>query len=143
MGPLRWGQFARIVHILRLLRGVRSCKTLFEILLRHRAQSDFGTVLLMGLKVVVLGSVAVLDFERANTDFNINSPEEALWWAVTTATGVGYENLFPITSNGRVVGALTMESGLALFATFACFITSSLRAPQEAEQEDELEAIRI
>ena len=39
VGPLRWGRFARIVRILRLLRGVRSCKILFEFLLRRRAES--------------------------------------------------------------------------------------------------------
>ena len=141
--PLRLGRFARIVRILRLLRGVRACKVLFEGLLRHRAESGFGTVILMALLIVVFGSIAVLDFERANSASNIKSPEDAIWWAFATVTGVGYGDLYPVTSNGRVVGVLTMVSGLALFATFAGLLTSWFLAPQEAEQDDELEAIRI
>lgn len=34
VGLLRLGRFARVVRILRLLRGVRSCRILFQILLR-------------------------------------------------------------------------------------------------------------
>ena len=36
-----------------------------------------------------------------------------------------------------------MVAGLALFATFAGFVASWFLAPQEADQEDELESIRL
>jgi voltage-gated potassium channel len=142
VGPLRWGRFARIVRILRLLRGVRSCKVVIEVLLRRRAESAFGTAILIALLMVVFSSIAILTFERQDASSNIRNSEDALWWAFATVTGVGYGDRFPVTSSGRVVAALTMTAGVALFGTFAGFVASWFLAPQEEEQEHELEAIR-
>jgi len=142
VGPLRWGRFARIVRILRLLRGVRSCKILIEFLLRRRSESTFCTALLIALLVVVFSSVAILVFEREDATANIKSSEDALWWAFATVTGVGYGDRYPVTSSGRVVAALTMTAGVALFGAFAGFVASWFLAPREEEQEDELESIR-
>ncbi len=143
VGPLRWGRFARIVRILRLLRGVRSSKILIEFLLRRRAESAFGTAVLIALLVVVFSSVAILVFEREDSAANIKTSEDALWWAFATVTGVGYGDRFPVTSAGRAVAALTMTAGVALFGTFAGFVASWFLAPRDEEQEDELESIRL
>ena len=141
VGPLRWGRFARLVRILRLLRGVRSCKVLIELLLRRRAESAFGTAVIIALLMVVLSSVAILVFERQDASSNIRNSEDALWWAFATVTGVGYGDRFPVTASGRVVAALTMIAGVALIGTFAGMVASWFLAPQEAEQDQELESI--
>ena len=97
---------------------------------------------MMALLVVFLGSIAVLNFERTSHDALIESPEDALWWALATVTGVGYGDFYPVTSGGRVVGAFTMILGLALFAILASLLTAWFLAPQEAAQDQELESIR-
>lgn len=142
VGPLRWGQFGRLIRILRLLRGLRSCKMLIEMLLRRRNESAFGTVMLIAMLLVVFSSVAILTFERGVDGANIQTSEDALWWACATVTGVGYGDLFPVTSSGRAVAVFTMTSGLALFGVFAGFVASWFLAPQEAEQDQELQDIR-
>ena len=47
-----------------------------------------------------LGSVAMLDVERGDPDANITTFGDALWWATTTVTTVGYGDRFPVTAGG-------------------------------------------
>ena len=39
------------------------------------------------------------------------------WWAITTLTTVGYGDVVPVTTAGRIVGAVLMLTGLALIPT--------------------------
>lgn len=141
VGPLRWGRFARVVRILRLLRGVRSGKSLVAYILKRRAESAFSAAALTALLTIVFASIAVLHFERS-PESNIHTPEDALWWALATVTTVGYGDVYPVTSGGRVIAAITMVAGVGLFGTFTGFVATWFLAPGEEEQEDELETIR-
>ena len=40
-----------------------------------------------------------------------------VWWAVVTATTVGYGDIAPATLTGRLVGVALMIIGISLFAT--------------------------
>ena len=41
---------------------------------------------------------------------------DALWWSTATITTVGYGDVFPITTAGRIVGGVTMVVGISTFA---------------------------
>jgi voltage-gated potassium channel len=137
---LRWGQAARAIRMLRVLRGIRATKVLSEFILYRRAQSGFLAALLVSLLLVVFAASAVLQFETAE-GANIRTPEDAVWWAIVTVTTVGYGDRYPVTWEGRVVAALLMTAGVGLFGTFSGFVASwFLDSP--ARHSAELEAIR-
>ena len=46
----------------------------------------------------------LLDVERSSADANISDFGDAIWWAVTTMTTVGYGDHYPVTGIGRAVG---------------------------------------
>ena len=50
----------------------------------------------------------------------------ALWWGFVTLTTTGYGDMYPITPWGRLVGALTMLSGLALFSLLTSVVGRTL-----------------
>jgi voltage-gated potassium channel len=56
-----------------------------------------------------------------------------LWWAVQTVTTVGYGDVVPTNSGGRLVAAVVMLVGLAFLAVITAAITSSFvaRATEE------------
>jgi len=53
--------------------------------------------------LVLLSAVAMLDAERRSPDANLTSLGDALWWASTTITTVGYGDRYPVTGTGRLV----------------------------------------
>ncbi|MGE0823415.1 MAG: potassium channel family protein [Candidatus Binatia bacterium] len=138
---LRWGRIARVARIFRVLRGVRATTLIASFILNRRPQGAFLTTVLVSLLLIVFSSVAILQFERA-PESNINSPEEAVWWAFVTITTVGYGDHYPITFEGRIIAACLMVAGVSLFGTVSGFVAAWFLTPEEKQQENELEDIR-
>lgn len=89
-----------------------------------------GAVLL-----VYVGALAVLEAERGAPDAHITTFGQALWWAMTTITTVGYGDMYPVTTTGRVFAALLMIGGISLVgsitATIASWIVQSVSVEDE------------
>ena len=64
--------------------------------------------------LVFVGALAVLDAEQSVPDAKILTFGDALWWAVTTITTVGYGDLYPVTAVGRAVAVALMLNGIAV-----------------------------
>ena len=142
LGPLRWGRFSRVIRILRLLRGVKSTKLIIQHALSRRAESTFAAAALIAFIVVVYASISILYFERGADGAKIITPEDALWWAVTTITTVGYGEIYPVTGGGRLVGVVVMTAGVALFGALTGFVAVWFLAPTQVNEESELESVR-
>jgi len=80
-------------------------------------------------------ALAVLDAERASPDANIVDFGDAIWWAVTTMTTVGYGDRFPVTGTGRLVAFGLMIGGIALLGTVTATLASWLVETVAAEKE--------
>ncbi len=80
----------------------------------------------------------MLDAERADPEANIVSFEDALWWALTTITTVGYGDRYPTTDVGRTVAVGLMIAGIAVLgtvtATIASWLIERVTHAEEAEQ---------
>ncbi len=90
-----------LLRPLRLLRLV----TLLGVLNRYAGSSLRGrvAVYVAGSTALVLfvAALAVLDVERDAEGANITTFGDALWWAATTVTTVGYGDQFPVSVTGR------------------------------------------
>jgi voltage-gated potassium channel len=61
---------------------------------------------------------------------------QALWWAVSTVTTVGYGDIVPTTTTGRAVAALLMATGFAFLSLVTGTIASALVARQSGPEPD-------
>ena len=96
--------------------------------------------------------IATLIFYLLEQDVNpmVNNYFDAFWWGVTTITTVGFGDVVPATTMGRIIGIVLMYSGTVLFVAFIGFLVSFWTSktvekeiiPLEAEVEEE-EAIQI
>lgn len=81
-------------------------------------------------------ALAVVDAERANPHANIKTFGDAIWWAITTMTTVGYGDHYPTTTTGKMVAAGLMMGGIALLgtvtATFASWLIEHVSATEDA-----------
>jgi len=73
--------------------------------------------------MMIFGSISILQFETA-PESNIKTAEDAIWWAFVTITTVGYGDRYPVTTEGRIIAAFLMITGVALFGTFTGFIAA-------------------
>jgi voltage-gated potassium channel len=80
-------------------------------------------------------ALAVLDAERSSPNANITDFGDAMWWAVTTMTTVGYGDRYPITDTGRLVAFGLMIGGIALLGTVTATLASWLVEAVAAEKE--------
>ena len=84
-----------------------------------------GTI---GALLVIIMGAAVLEVERFVPGANIVNGPDALWWAFTTATTIGYGDVYPVTNEGRFITAILILFGVGmvstLTATFAAWILS-------------------
>lgn len=120
---LRVGRTLRLIRLLRILRAFRSTRHLLHHLFRSRVQGTFTAVALVATLMVIFSSIAILQVETA-PESNIKTAEDALWWAYSTITTVGYGDKYPVTGAGRLIAALLMTVGVGLFGTFTAFLAS-------------------
>jgi len=107
----------RLVRLLRLLKIARyspALSTLAQVIVdEHRAL--FGALLLM-LCATLFAAASMHAVEGSVQPQYFGTIPDAMWWAITTLTTVGYGDVTPITPLGKVVAGLTMIVGLGLFA---------------------------
>lgn len=68
----------------------------------------------------------MLDAERLHPGANIRTFGDALWWAASTMTTVGYGDRYPTTADGRAIGFGLMLEGIALLGVVTAAIASRL-----------------
>jgi voltage-gated potassium channel len=137
----RWGRAARIARIFRVLRGIRATRVLASLLFERRAQSTFLATALVALLLLIVASLSILQVETV-PEANIRTAEDAIWWALTTITTVGYGDRYPVTPEGRLVAGVLMCAGVGLFGMFSGFLAAWFVAPQQEEKREEVEALR-
>ena len=128
----------RIVRIFRVLRAIRSTKLILTVLLENRAKGTFSIVLLITFVLLISSSIAILNVETT-PDANIQTASDALWWAISTITTVGYGDKYPVTNAGRIVGSVLMVAGVGFFGTLTAFVASFLLGSNKTNQEIETE----
>ena len=88
------------------------------------------------------GALAVLDAERASSDANITTFEDACWWAISTMTTVGYGDRFPTTGTGRLAAVALMIGGIAFLGVVTAALASWLVEQVTAAEEQQTVTLR-
>jgi voltage-gated potassium channel len=132
---LRAGRTLRLIRLLRILRAFRSTKHLVTHIFQTRQQGAFTTVSILAVILIIFSSISILQFED-EPNSNIKTAEDALWWAYSTITTVGYGDKFPVTTEGRLIGVLLMTGGVGLFGTFTGFISSWFLGDRKAKEHN-------
>ena len=135
IGWLRWG---RVFRVFRILRALRSFAAVYQHFFTERAKGTFVMVGLMSLIAVLFATIAVFEVERHAPGSNIHSAGDALWWAFSTITTIGYGDRFPVTTAGRIVAVVLVVFGLSFFGTFTAYVASFFLEKAQLKEETEI-----
>ncbi len=135
----------RSVRVLRLLRLFRVFKLVryndavrrFRLALRY-AFEELVLYLTATMMLIYLCAVGIYYFEHAEQPDTFASIFDGLWWAVASLTTVGYGDIYPITTGGKLFTFVVLMLGLSIVAVPAGLISSALskaRAQLDAEAD--------
>uniref|UniRef100_UPI00359024D0 potassium voltage-gated channel subfamily G member 3-like isoform X1 n=1 Tax=Myxine glutinosa TaxID=7769 RepID=UPI00359024D0 len=124
---LRVLRMLRIFWLLKLARHSLGLQTLGLTL--RRCYREMGMLLVfVAVAMAIFAALAQLlecglDTENQNPDFA--SIPSACWWVIISMTTVGYGDMFPMSTPGRILGGACVVSGIVLLALPITFIYHS------------------
>ena len=134
-----------VIPVLRPLRLLRSITLIRAArLTRIGAGASRAALLAAGSAAILILSTAVmeLDVERTAAKANIHTFSDALWWAVSTITTVGYGDHYPVTLAGRAIAIVLMLAGVGIFGVVAASAAAwFVSAGQEQSSNEQAETI--
>ena len=139
-------EYAAILLVARLARVVRLALATKGL---RRFTARLGSVVSAAALVVLIASLAAYGAEHPkNPEFATFG--DALWWGIVTLTTVGYGDVVPLTTTGRVAGISIMFTGVAVLGVLAGSLAALFHLDRPAEVDtgetppvaQELEALR-
>jgi hypothetical protein len=128
-----------LIRLYRLLRDV-GIRTIGRALIKDRAGSSLYVLLLMGVFVLEYGSLAILRVELGAPEANITTASDAIWYMIVTISTVGYGDQYPVTNEGRVIGAVIIVVGVGIFGTFTGYLADFFLSPRKKEAAPPVDA---
>lgn len=111
---LRVLRIFRLFRLVKLARYSQALPALLGVLYAERSALFASTILLIST-VFVAGEVMHIA-EGTVQPKSLGTLPDAMYWAITTLTTVGYGDVTPQTEIGKLIAGITMVIGLALFA---------------------------
>lgn len=129
---LRVLRVLRLIRFFKLTRYSPAMHSLIRVLHNERNSLLGAAFLLAGAVLIAATGMYYIEHE-AQPDKFASVPESA-YWAITTLTTVGYGDVSPITSLGKLWAGLTMVVGLCILALPVAIIATGFA--QEAGRRD-------
>ncbi len=112
----------RLIRVLKFGRYHASIGLLGRVLRSRREELAISLGLVVTL--VIIASTFMYAFEHDAQPKVFSSIPAATWWGVVTMTTVGYGDVYPITTPGKVIAGISVLLGVGLFALPAGILAS-------------------
>jgi voltage-gated potassium channel len=114
---LRAMRIARLMRIFRLAKLGRYSTSLqiLQRVIKAKKEQLADTVFILLVLLVMASSLMYLAENKVQPD-KFSSIPAAMWWAVSTLTTVGYGDICPITTAGKMLASVIAVLGIGMFA---------------------------
>lgn len=125
-----------LFRVLKLFRYAKSLRRLISILASKKF--ELLTLALFALIMIMISSVLIYVMEATNPKSPINTLFEALYWSVVTIFTVGYGDMVPVTSEGRMVAMIIIISGIAVISFATSIIVTAFTEKLDEIKEEKM-----
>lgn len=123
-----------MVRVLKLTRYSSSLNILVRVYVENQRTLLAAALVMMIL--MILSAAGIYVFERTVQPEDFGSIPSSMWWAFVTLTTVGYGDVTPITTGGKIFGSIVMVCGVGVAAMPAgIFASSFVNLVREQERE--------
>lgn len=113
------------VRFIPLARGVWAGCMVVGYVSRNRITGIFFSYISVLIAFIYFGALIFLAREQG-VNPQVQNFWNALWWACSTVTTTGC-SIFPVTTAGKITGAILAIMGMIMFPLFTVYITSAVR----------------
>jgi voltage-gated potassium channel len=131
--PLRVLRIFVLFRLFKLLRYTKSINEFVQVLVEKRF--ELLTLLFLLVFIVMTAGIAIYVFE-AHVNPQINGLFDAIYWALVTISTVGYGDISPVTTEGRVISGVIIVSGIAMISFVTSVIVSAFSVKLEELKEN-------
>ena len=136
-------RFLRVLRLLRLLKLARYSPALGALLdvIRKEADALIAAIIVL-LMMLVLAAAGIYLLENELQPDTFGSMPDSMWWAIVTLTTVGYGDVVPITTLGKVFSGMVGLIGVGMIALPAAILASGFAQNIQARKQKYNQVIR-
>lgn len=121
--PLRILRVFLIFRLFKLFRYSNTAKLFSEILFIKRF--ELQTLLLFTSLLIFIASVSIFVFEFREPETKIHNLFDAFYWAIVTMGTVGYGDIVPYSTGGRLVSITLILTGIGVLGFFTSILIAA------------------
>ncbi len=123
--PLRILRILMIFRLFKILRYTSSINEFRRVFVEKKF--EFVTLALLFFIAIAFGSTIIFIYEGAGVNPNIDNYFDAVYWSIITITTVGFGDISPVTTPGRIATLFLVVGGIAVIAFFTSIVTTALQ----------------
>jgi voltage-gated potassium channel len=134
--PLRFLRIFLLFRLFKLFRYTRSISEFVKVLSEKRI--ELVTLFIFMAFITFTAATAIFFFEADQQDTQVTGFFDSIYWALVTISTVGYGDITPHTTEGRLITLVLIVVGLGVISFFTSIIVSAF-----GEKIDEIREHRI
>lgn len=112
--PAAVAEVASLFALCKLARSVPALR-LIVVVLRNEARTLGSAILALCVLLVIVSGIMYL-IEHSAQPQAFDSIPTAMWWGIVTVASVGYGDIVPVTTAGRIFGGVVIVLGITTIA---------------------------
>ena len=123
----------RLIRVFKLSRYSRSMELLITVS-KQEAETIISAIFILVI-LIIISATGIYIVEGDIQPDEFGSIPRSLWWATVTLTTVGYGDVVPITTLGRVLGIVIVITGIGMAALPAGILASGFTSEINRRRE--------
>jgi voltage-gated potassium channel len=127
----------RLIRLFRLLKLTRHTDALITIaiVLKNKSYQLISAFIIVFI-IILIASIVMYNIEYTAQPSVFNNAFSGFWWAIATITTVGYGDIYPITTIGKILSSIISFLGIALVAIPTGIISAGFNELTTKENTD-------